>query len=131
MAFALVIGAFSLSASENGESISMARRHIPSGAILQEFTQRQDDGVSRTVPAIASSDSGTVAFLFRRNSLLGLSVVLNDGVAGEARVPGVFGQNGNPVWIRTLIPEQGPQILVSTSKGASVGSYLKRFRGSK
>jgi len=133
----LVLGIASLAGCLAASEIEVAKQKIPVGATIETYPQRRPDGQIVSVPAVASGQlagaSGTgVAFVFVRNGLLGLRVVISGQRELDAPLPGTFVQTiegfGSPIVVTQLVPSPQADILVASSEGASAGSYLSVYR---
>ena len=133
----LVLGIASLAGCVEAGEIEVAKQNIPVGATIETYPQGRPDGQLGAMPVVASGQldgaSGTgVAFVFVRNGLLGLRVVIGGQRELDAPLPGTFVQTiegfGRPIVVTQLVPNYHADILVASSEGASAGSYLSVYR---
>lgn len=113
-------------------SADLAKSSLPPSSVLASAATQ---GTDVAVDAGMFSGKQAAAFVFKRHDQLWLGLGDGSRELSEVQLPGSFVQSiksaPKGIAVRTLVPGSDPMIVVSTSDGASVGSYLNvyAFRG--
>jgi hypothetical protein len=135
MLMAMLMGA----AAASDALVDIAKEYLPSGAVLAQIPELSPDGTQVLRPAVAIGSIGVggsqyLAFVFRQNNALGLRVMSGAGAGAQIQdvsLPGSYvktsSEAGRGIMMKQLIPGGPLDIVVLTSNGASLGSYVNVY----
>jgi hypothetical protein len=141
MLMAMLMGVAAASDSDqlNKVLVEIANQHLPPGAMFAQIPELSPDGTQVQHPAVAIGSIGLggsqyLAFVFRLNNALGLRVVSGAGAGAkieDVSLPGSYVQTSSEalrgIMMKQLIPGGPLDIVVLTSNGASLGTYVNVY----